>query len=112
MIALAQGPFLLAVLMVIVGEGSVQVGAVLYSIDGVSLRQAIVHDRLQGRVNATLRIIAVGVVPLGALLGGFLGDTYSLRVTVLVAGAGTFLAFIWVLFSPVRKLREQPRSDE
>jgi len=111
-IALAQGPFLLAVLMVIVGEGLVQVGAVLYSINGLSLRQAIVPDRLQGRVNATLRIITVGVVPLGALLGGFLGDTYGLRVTVLVAGAGTFLAFLWVLFSPVRKLREQLRSDE
>ncbi len=111
-IALAQGPLLVAVLTVIIGESSVQAGAVLYSINGLSLRQAIVPDRLQGRVNATLRIIALGAVPFGALLGGFLGDMYSFRIAVLVAGAGTFLAFLWVLFSPVRRLREQPRSDK
>ena len=111
-IALAQGPLLLAVLMIIVGEGSVQAGAVLYSINSLSLRQAIVPDRLQGRVNATLRIIAVGVVPFGALLGGFLGDVYSFRIAVVVAGLGTFLAFLWVLLSPVRKLREQPSINE
>ena len=106
-IALAQGPQLLAILLVIIGEGSVQIGAVLYGVNGLSLRQATVPDRLQGRVGATLRIIAAGVVPLGALLGGFLGDTYGLRTTVLVAGGGTLLAFLWVLFSPVRKLREK-----
>ncbi len=109
-IALAQGPLLLAILLVIIGEGSVQVGAVLYGVNGLSLRQTIVPDRLQGRVTATLRIIAVGVVPIGALLGGFLGDTYGLRTTVLVAGGGTFIAFLWVLFSPVRKLRKQART--
>ncbi len=111
-IALAQGPLLFAILLVIIGEGSVQAGAVLYGVNGLSLRQTIVPDRLQGRVSATLRIIAVGVVPLGALLGGFLGDTYGLRTTVLVAGCGTFIAFLWVLFSPVRKLREQARAKE
>ena len=109
-IALAQGPMQLAILLVILGEGSVQVGAVLYGVNGLSLRQATVPNRLQGRVNATLRIIAVGVVPLGALLGGFIGDTYGLRTTVLVAGGGTLLAFLWVLFSPVRKLRERPNE--
>ena len=111
-IALAQGPLLLAVLIVIIGEGSLQVGVVLYGINSLSLRQAIVPERLQGRVNATIRIISRGVVPLGALLGGFFGDAYGLRTIVLVAGGGTFLAFLWVLFSPVWKLREHPRKDE
>ncbi len=111
-IASASGPFLFAVLLVIIGEASVQAGAVLYGINALSLRQAIVPDRLQGRVSATLRIISVGVVPFGAILGGFLGDTYGLRTTVFIAGGGTLLAFLWVLFSPVRHLKEQSKSDE
>ncbi|GAC1614652.1 MAG: MFS transporter [Ktedonobacteraceae bacterium] len=111
-IASASGPLLAAVLLVIVGEGSVQAGAVLYSINGVSLRQAIVPNRLRGRVNSVIRIISLGVVPLGALLGGFLGDRYGLRTTVFIAGGGTFLAFLWVLFSPVRQLRKQPSGNE
>ncbi len=111
-IASASGPLLLATILVIIGEASVQAGAVLYGINALSLRQAIVPDRLQGRVSATLRIISVGVVPFGALLGGFLGDMYGLRTTVFIAGGGTLLAFLWVLFSPIRYLKEQPKSDE
>jgi len=108
-IASASGPLLLAVLLVIIGEASVQVGATLYGINALSLRQAIVPDSLQGRVSATLRIISVGVVPFGAILGGFLGDRYGLRTTVFIAGVGTLIAFLWVLFSPVRHLKEQPQ---
>jgi len=108
-IASANGPLLLAVLLVIIGEASVQVGATLYGINELSLRQAIVPDSLQGRVSATLRIISVGVVPFGAILGGFLGDRYGLRTTVFIAGVGTLIAFLWVLFSPVRHLKEQPQ---
>jgi predicted MFS family arabinose efflux permease len=106
-IAGANGSLLLAAILVILGESSVQAGAALYGINALSLRQAIVPDRLQGRVSATLRIISIGVVPFGALLGGFLGDRYGLRTTVFVAGSGTLLAFVWVLFSPVRHLKEQ-----
>ena len=106
LIASASGPHLVAILLVIVGEASVQAGAVVYGINNVSLRQAVIPSSLRGRVNATVRILSVGVVPIGALLAGFLGDRYGLRTAVFVAGSGTFLAFLWILFSPVRKLRK------
>lgn len=111
-IASAGGPLLLASILVMLGESSVQAGAALYGINTLSLRQAIVPNRLQGRVSATLRIISIGVVPFGAILGGFLGDRYGLRITVFIAGGGTLLAFLWVLFSPVRHLKEQPKDEE
>ena len=111
-IALAGGSLLAALLMVIVGEASVQAGAAFYGINGLSLRQAIVPDRLQGRVNATVRVISLGVVPLGALLGGTIGDRYGLRPTVLIAGVGTLLAFLLVFVSPVRRLRSQPAEAD
>ena len=82
-----------------------QGGAVVFGVNGVSLRQAATPDRLLGRVNATMRFMRPGLVPLGALLGGLVAERYGLRASVLVAGVGTLLAVLWVLFSPIRGLR-------
>jgi MFS family permease len=104
LIGLATGPLLVATLMVIAGEALAQAGAVLYRINSVSLRQNIVPDRLQGRVNATVRVISLGVGPLGAIMGGILGNICGLRLTVLITGSGTLLAFLWVLIPFVQQL--------
>jgi MFS family permease len=80
----------------------------VYNINQVSLRQAITPDRLQGRMNASMRFIVWGSIPIGALIGGTLGEAIGLRPTMLVAAACTLLAPLWVLFSPVRDLRRQP----
>jgi MFS family permease len=104
-IALAGGPRLLALSLVIAAEATVQCAAAIFGVTGVSLRQATTPDHLRGRVNATLRTLRTGLVPLGALLGGAIGTTYGLRPTMLIAGLGTLLAVLWVLCSPVRTMR-------
>ena len=43
---------------------------VVYYVSAVSVRQALVPDRLRGRVNATMRFLAGGVMPIGALIRG------------------------------------------
>ena len=83
-------------------------GLVIFNTGQVSLRQAITPDRLQGRMNATMSFIAWGVVPLGGLLGGGLGEMIGLRSTLLLAALGELLAALWLFCSPVRSLREQP----
>ncbi|TMC57571.1 MAG: MFS transporter [Chloroflexi bacterium] len=80
----------------------------IYFINDVSLRQAITPDRLLGRVNASTALLVSGAGPLGAVLGGALGDNVGVRNTLFIASAGPFLACLWLLFSPVRRLREQP----
>ena len=79
-----------------------------YKIIQLSLRQAIVPERLQGRMNATMRFIVWGTMPLGALLGGALGEVLGLRTTLIGAALGCLVAPLWVLLSPVRAVREQP----
>ncbi len=79
-----------------------------YNITQVSLRQAITPYRLQGRMNASMRFLVWGTMPIGSLIGGFLGELVGLRSTLLVGAIGSVFAFLWVLFSPVRGLREQP----
>jgi MFS family permease len=87
------------------------VGVPIYNINQVSLRQAITPDRLLGRMNATMRFMVWGTMPLGGLLGGVVGTRLGLRPAMFVAAGGASLAFLWVLFSPVARLREIPGPE-
>ena len=76
----------------------------------ISLRQAVTPAHLAGRVAACYRFVASGAVPVGALLGGMLGELLGLRITLFVGAFGTLTALGWIVFSPVAKLRELPTS--
>jgi MFS family permease len=82
--------------------------AVVYNIVQVSYRQAICPPRLQGRMNSVMRFMVWGTIPLGALLGGALATWVGLRETILIGAVGGGLAFLWLLFSPQRRLHEMP----
>ncbi|MGW6534371.1 MFS transporter [Streptomyces sp. NPDC055051] len=72
-----------------------------------TLRQAVVPDGLLGRVTAGYRLIVLGAVPVGALLGGGLGRWLGPETTFVVCGAG--LAVAAVVFASrvtTRALRE------
>ena len=82
------------------------------NVSAVSLRQAVTSDRLLGRVNATSRVIIYGAPLLGALIAGVMGDQMGLPMALLVGAIGQTLATLWLVFSPVRAVRELPRSPE
>jgi MFS family permease len=84
------------------------IGNPIYNINQVSLRQAITPDRLQGRMNASMRFIVWGTIPLGALLGGALAQAFGLWPTIVAMALCGLLAPVWVILSPVRQLRVQP----
>ncbi|WP_240776827.1 MFS transporter [Nonomuraea basaltis] len=89
-------------------ELAVGAGAVVYNVTQLSFRQAITPEPLLGRMNATVRFVVWGTIPLGGLLGGVLGETIGIRNTLLVAACGSCLAFLWVIISPMRTMRELP----
>ena len=82
------------------------IGMVVYNIAQVSLRQAITPERMQGRMNAVMRFIVWGTIPLGQLLGGALGSTIGLRETMFIGAAGAVLAIVPLVFSPIRSVRD------
>ncbi len=84
--------------------------AVVYNVNQVSFRQAITPLDLQGRMNATMRFIVWGTMPIGSLLGGVLATFIPLRTTVLIGALVGMSAFLWVLFSPIRSLRTIPTT--
>ena len=85
---------------------------VAYNVNQVGLRQAITPHSMMGRMNATMRLIVWGTIPIGALIGGFLGGVIGLQATLWVSAIGSFLGFLPVFFSPVRTLREIPAQAE
>jgi MFS family permease len=97
-----------ALALVIASEFGQWMAVIVYYVNAVSVRQAITPDRLQGRVNATMRFFAGGAMPIGALVGGALGGVIGLPWTLVVAELGTLLGVVWLLLSPVRDLRELP----
>ena len=107
LIAGASGPQVVAVVILVAAEGSVELGATLYSINSLSLRQAQTPPDLQGRVGAAMRLAEWVFGPAGALAGGVLGGAIGLRPTVLVAGVGTLLSLGWLVASPVSRIREE-----
>jgi hypothetical protein len=62
-------------------------GSMVFNVVGVSLRQAIVPDRLIGRVVSTYRMLGYGANPLGALLGGVVGRALGVRAPFLLGAA-------------------------
>ena len=103
---LAQGPVALAALMVFLPQ---LIGDGLQTIEGVaerSLIQGVIPDRVLGRVNATLDVVSHGIgYPLGALVAAFLGEQIGARGAIAIGWAGMALSILFVVFSPVPRLR-------
>ena len=91
------------------GAGFTQV---VYNVNQVSLRQAITPERIQGRMNATMRFIVWGTMPIGTILGGVLGTVAGLHETIWIGAIGGLFAFVPPLLSPVWGLREIPTGAE
>jgi len=87
-------------------------GSVAYNITQVSLRQAITPERLQGRMNAAMRWIVWGTIPLGALLGGGLATWFGLRAALWVGAIGGLTTFLPVTLTSVRRIGEMPEPVE
>lgn len=80
----------------------------LYNIAATSYQQRVTPAHLLGRVNAAFMWICLGVIPIGALFGGALGSGLGLRTTLWICVLGTWSAALFVVFSPLRTMRDMP----
>ncbi|MGI5150105.1 MFS transporter [Plantactinospora sp. CA-294935] len=83
----------------------VGLGIVISAITSITMRQTITPSRLRGRVNASFRFVTIGVIPIGAVGAGLLGDWIGLHNALYISAVGTPLALLWLIFSPVPKVR-------
>ncbi|RJQ71977.1 MFS transporter [Pseudonocardiaceae bacterium YIM PH 21723] len=73
----------------------------------MAYRQSVTPDRLQGRMNATIRSLNRGIIVVGAPLGGLLADTAGFRPALWTGIAGLAGAALIKLCSPYRHARVQ-----
>jgi MFS family permease len=105
---LAGGPHWLVLGVLGAGQLLINLSAMIFNVNQVSLRQAVIPGYLQGRLQAgVLQVIWSGQL-VGSLLGGALGQTIGLRPTLYIAAALPVIGLLWLIPSEVPRLREQP----
>ena len=86
-----------------VGSAAVFAGSVIGNIIVTSFRQAYCPATMLGRISASMRFLAFGSIPLGALLAGWLGTILDVRTALWVI-TGAYAAVPGMLLLP-RALR-------
>jgi MFS family permease len=84
---------------------------VIYNVAQVSLRQAITPEHFLGRMNATMRFLVWGTIPIGSLIGAGLSEVVGVRTTIWISAILGFFAFLPVFFSKVRTIKTIPTED-
>jgi MFS family permease len=102
-----------APVVLLMGGWSVLSWAVVaYNVTQVSFRQRLCPPALLGRMNASVRFIVFGGMPLGGLLGGVLGQWLGVTAALWVAAAGGVLACLPVVLSPLVTMRDLPDEQD
>ncbi|MFE0190854.1 MFS transporter [Streptomyces sp. NPDC058989] len=110
LVPLAGGTDPLVIALLLLAEFLSSVGLMLLDISSGSLIAALTPDALRSRLTGASRAVNYGFRPLGALAGGALGTVLGLRPTLWIATAGATLCFVWLLPSPVPRLRALPEA--
>ncbi|WP_136609537.1 MFS transporter [Sinomonas albida] len=110
-LALAAGPGPLALVLLSAGEFLMSFGVIVYNVMQVSMRQRVCPPRLLGRMNASIRCVVWGVMPIGSLLGGWLGERIGVAPTLWVGVAGAVLSCVPVAVGPFFRLRRLPDAE-
>ncbi len=118
---LLPGPFYLLmplarpgwwVLLYAAGTAAFSANIGLFNASATSYRLAVCPSGLLGRVNATFLWVCYGAIPLGAVTGGLVAAWLGLRGAVLVCVVGIWSAALFVVFSPLRSMRDVPSGEQ
>jgi predicted MFS family arabinose efflux permease len=110
LVPLAGGMTQLSLGLLIVAEFFNGIGVMLLDVGLGALWAAAVPDRLRARVSGAFLLVNYGVRPLGALAGGLLATLIGLQTTMWVTAIGALAGVLWLLPSPIPRLRELPKT--
>lgn len=94
----------------VIGWFALTWSVVVYNIAQVSFRQRLCPKPLLGRMNASIRFLVWGPMPIGALAGGILGDQFGVATTMWFFAVWATLASLPVVISPLLRMRVLPRE--
>lgn len=111
-VAAMQDDPAVALSLLAASEFGTTLGALVYNVMQVTMRQRVCPPRLLGRMNASIRFVVWGVMPVAALAGGYLGEHLGLVPAMWLGVAGSLAAVGPVLFSPLPGMRKLPDTVE
>jgi MFS family permease len=112
LVPLAGGADWLVLTCLFLAEFGSGLGVMMLDISVGTIFAAVIPPRLRSRVSGAYMVVNYGVRPLGALVGGALGTWIGLRETLWIATAGAMLGVLWLLPSPMLRLKELPENGE
>lgn len=80
-IGISSRPFIVGAMFALISMSSMFGNVII-----ISLRQAIIPDRLLGRVASAYRLVVLGALPIGALFGGLVARTTTLTAPFIAGG--------------------------
>ncbi|MEN0129376.1 MAG: MFS transporter [Brevundimonas sp.] len=101
-----------AVALMVVGGFTMSFCVVVYNVAQVSFRQRVCPPPLLGRMNASIRFVVWGCMPIGGLLGGWLGTHLGVQPTLWVAVGIAALATLPVVLGPFLGMRDLPGAPD
>ena len=101
----ASGPPIVATLYLAGQSAIASLGAAIFNVSSAAVYQAAVPLRLQGRVGGTGQVLGLGLAPIAALVGGWLGGNIGLWNTLALSLLGNTLGLMYVIASPLRRIR-------
>ncbi len=87
------------------------VGPILWTISAVTLRQTVTPQAILGRVSAIFLTVNMGARPIGAALGGVVGELWGAPACLVLAWLGFGVQALVIFNSPVRQLLRLPEAD-
>lgn len=88
----------------LVGDSS----ATIHDVLETSVKQAIVDERLLGRVNASIEFLTTITALVGSVGGGLVAEAFGLRAAMALGLLGGVASITFLWFSPVRRMRTIP----
>jgi len=86
-------------------------GVMILDINAGAIITARTPDRLRARAGGAFRFVNYGVRPIGALIGGVLGTALGVREAILVTTIAACGGVLFLIGSPVLRLRDLPESS-
>lgn len=112
LVPLADGPHRVVLAMLFTAEFLSGLGVMILDIAAGAIFAAQIPEQLRARVSGAYGFVNNGIRPLGSLAGGALGAWIGLRPTLWIATLGALLGVLWLLPSPLPRLKELPEASE
>jgi MFS family permease len=108
LVPVASGPMEIVLPLLFLSEFGSGLGVMILDINASAMLQSRTPNRIRGRSGGAFRFINMGIRPVGATVGGLLGAAFGVRETLFVVAVAQLLGALWLIGSPVLRLREMP----